>query len=405
MNTAFSADLSTDCHDRNEKRGRNVKFSWTKKCSIQRLKSCLSARLWFTVLTFIAIAIGSHLSVLNWRLMNSEDLSAETRASLLSNIGLLLAGLVALLFGMWRSWLAQRQTDIAQRVLLNERYQKGTEMLGNPNLTVRLAGIYALSRLASEHPDDYHLDVMNQFSSFIRHPRVDENIPQGEDHSPNAIRYSDGEIRLRQDMQDVMDAIGTRSESGIALERDDEFWLNLRGAHLRGLFFQNPEQINLSRMLITDADFSKVWFKDADLSDAICWANGRFVETRFHEANLSRIRLEKSDLTGAKFGGTEDKPTNLRNANFTNSNLSHAELWATDMSGVNLLGCDLSGAEFSLGGGMPAQGLTQAQLNQVQAHDPNIGPPRLTGVKDAETGESLVWNPMVPRQVESELVD
>lgn len=381
-----------------------MKFGWGKR-TIRWLKPCLSAGVLFTVLTLIAVAIGSHLTVLNWRLLNSDGLGEETRATLLSNTGLLLAGLVALLFGMWRSWLAQRQTDIAQRVLLNERYQKGTEMLGAPNLTVRLAGIYALRRLASEHPNDYHLDVMNQFSSFIRHPRVDENIPRGEIHAPNAIQYSDDEIRLRQDMQDVMDAIGTRGERGIAIERDTEFWLNLRGVQLRGLFFQNPEQINLSRMLITDADFSKVWFKGADLSDAICWANGRFVETRFHEANLSRIRFEKSDLTGAKFGGTEDKPTNLRNASFTNSNLSHAELWATDMSGANLLGCDLSGAEFSLNGEWPVQGLTQTQLTQAQAHDPEIGPPILTGVKDALTGNILVWRPMVPRRDENDQDD
>lgn len=383
--------------------GSHMKFGWIQKTRLcQWLKPCLSARLWFVALTLFAVAIGSYLAVLNWRLVDSDDLSAETRTSLLSNIGLLLAGLVALLFGMWRSWLAQRQTDIAQRVLLNERYQKGTEMLGASNLTVRLAGIYALRRLASEHPNDYHLDAMNQFSSFIRHPRVDENIPTGEDHAPNAIRYSDDEIRLRQDMQDVMDAIGTRSERGIAIERYDEFWLNLRGANLRGLFFQNPEQINLSRMLITDADFSKVWLKGADLSDAICWANGRFVETRFHKANLSRIKLVRSNLRGAKFSGTEDEPTNLVGSDFTNSDLSHAKLYATDMSEANLLGCDLSGAIFALHGAWPAQGLTQSQLNQAKHHDPAIGPPILTGVKDAVTGNNLVWQPIVPLQVEND---
>ena len=53
-----------------------------------------------------------------------------------------------MLLAVWRSIVAERQADTAQQSLLNERYQKGAEMLGNEVLSVRMGGIYALGRLA-----------------------------------------------------------------------------------------------------------------------------------------------------------------------------------------------------------------------------------------------------------------
>ena len=63
--------------------------------------------------------------------------------------------------------------DTAQEGLLNERYQKGAEMLGSPVLAVRMGGIYALQQLAQDHPDTYHLQVMNLFCAFVRRPPPD----------------------------------------------------------------------------------------------------------------------------------------------------------------------------------------------------------------------------------------
>ena len=62
--------------------------------------------------------------------------------------------------------MAERQADTARLSLLNERYLKGAEMLGSEVLSVRLGGIYALQRLAEEHPGHYHLQVMNLFCAF-----------------------------------------------------------------------------------------------------------------------------------------------------------------------------------------------------------------------------------------------
>ena len=43
-------------------------------------------------------------------------------------------------------------------------------MLGNELLSARLGGIYALQRLAGDHPDEYHMQVIELFCAFVRHP-------------------------------------------------------------------------------------------------------------------------------------------------------------------------------------------------------------------------------------------
>ena len=78
-------------------------------------------------------------------------------------------------FVLWRgielhdqSKAASKQSDIAQRNLLNERYQKGVEMLGSPTLSVRLGGIYALGSLAESDPHAYYIQIMSVLSAFAR---------------------------------------------------------------------------------------------------------------------------------------------------------------------------------------------------------------------------------------------
>ena len=90
------------------------------------------------------------------------------------------AGLVALPLALWRGVVADRQAKIAQLGLLNERYQKGAEMLGSDVLSVRLAGIYALQRLSEDYPEQYHLQVMSLLSAFVRLPTKDQSLESGQ---------------------------------------------------------------------------------------------------------------------------------------------------------------------------------------------------------------------------------
>ena len=133
----------------------------------------LSGFFWGTlVVLWAVVSVYFSMSLWDWlrsgsTSMESGVLTMESHATTIRNVGLVAGGGVALLFAFWRSVVSERrseterrQADTAQQGLLNERYQKGVEMLGSEILTVRLGGIYALQRLAEENPRLYHTQVV-----------------------------------------------------------------------------------------------------------------------------------------------------------------------------------------------------------------------------------------------------
>ena len=263
----------------------------------------------------------------------------ESWSTIIRNFGLVIVAVLALWFARRRIVAADRQAATAQRGLLNERYQKGAEMLGSTVLSVRLGGIYALARLAREHPGDYHTQIMSLFCAFVRNPTgepVEASLPingltdQAEFHSGWDEEDEDRPLRVREDVQAVMTAVGERSEAQIAIEEEKGYRLDLIGADLK------------------------------------------FV--RLFDAVLGNVDLLKADLTGAVLIGAKLKSAKLTGAKLTGANLEDALLIHTNLSGADLKGCE---------------GLTQEQLNEAVADLDN--PPKLEGVVDAETGKPLVW--------------
>ena len=308
---------------------------------------------------------------------------------------------------------------------MNERYQKGAEMLGSEVLSVRLGGIYALQRLAEEHPGQYHLQIMQLFCAFVRFPTKDQSLESGQ------IAIQPGTLLgIRQDIEAIIQAIGSRSKTRIALERKAGFTLDLKGADLPSAQFLDAD---LSKAMFHHAHLSNVNFANTDLTDSFLsyadlshaeFHNVNFTRTRFQFANLSgailqdaelpRIDfhyayLEGTNLRGASLSGTIFQDTTASNASFeraslsdagflradlsgahfTRADLSSANFWNADLNRVSFAEANLSGAEFSIGGRQGPKGLTQAQLDQARADPDN--PPNLEGVLDAETGEQLVW--------------
>ena len=135
-----------------------------------------------------------------------------------------------------RGIVAERHAHTALQGLLNERYQKGAEMLGNEVLSVRLGGIYALQRLADEWPDQYHIQIMCLFCAFVRLPTKDQSLVSGQVEIEAGAR-----LGIRPDVEGVMEAINSRSESRTGIERKAGFRLDLRGADLPGTQFLNAD--------------------------------------------------------------------------------------------------------------------------------------------------------------------
>ena len=332
----------------------------------QRVKCWLDrweGRLWTGAIAMV-LAIGALLSWFFWEDINDGNDSLST---IIRNLALVIGGTIAVLLAVWRSRIserqataaqdhaetAQRQAETAQRGLLNERYQRGAEMLGSKVLSVRLGGIYALGRLAEEHPEEYHIQILELFCAFVRFPTKDTNMRS------NLEGYGDQDDRtLRADVQDVTKAIGTRSPTGISLELSQkDFKLYLRDANMSGLQLRGG---NLSGAWLTNANLSGAILPYTILSCA-----------RLRHANLVGVELRHADLSGAKFWGADLTRAVLRDA--------------------NLSGADLCGADARAPANRSAvRGLTQAQLDEARADSDN--PPKLNGVLDAETGAPLIWH-------------
>ena len=204
----------------------------------------------YSVCVIIILGIAEYLACRYW-----ECLLKDT--GLARNFILVAAAFIGLPLAIWRSAVAQQQSETAQRGLLNERYQKGADMLGSEVLSVRLGGIDALENLAREHAEDYHIQIVKLFCAFVRNPPKDDDTHR----------------EIREDVQAIMTALGRRNEKQQEIEKQEtskEPILNLVGASLfrTKLLRANLSSANLSRARLMGADLSGAYLKDANLSGA-----------------------------------------------------------------------------------------------------------------------------------------
>lgn len=251
----------------------------------------------FWIVTWVVFVLVASVifSTMFWDWVSVEESNGtiirKSGSDIIRNLGLVIAAIVALPLAIWRSIVAEQQAtasqfqaEIAQRSLLNERYQKGAEMLGSEMLQVRLGGIYALARLAREYPQEYHTQIMQLFCAFVRIP------PERAERSASA----DGEKQatpLGEDAQAVMMAIGKRRSIQIFMERQDQYELDLAYVHLPGAILSG---INLCDAILTgsnltgsnlrDTILTETTLTDADLSDCKGLTQRQLDKARAHEA-------------------------------------------------------------------------------------------------------------------------
>ena len=138
------------------------------------------------IVAVVLLAFGTMMVwwYLGWLMMGTEGV--ETGSTTVRNLGLVAGGLIAIWVAIWRGVVADRQAkasqdqvmasqdqaETMQRGQLNERYQRGAEMLGSEIRHVRLGGIYALQRLAQEDPKQYRDQIMVLLSVFVDTSRL-----------------------------------------------------------------------------------------------------------------------------------------------------------------------------------------------------------------------------------------
>ena len=258
-------------------------------------------------------------------------------------------------FFLIRAWIAERQTKTSEEGQMTDRISKAVEQLGaektvkteddkertDPNLEVRLGGIFALERISQDSARD-HWQVMEILTAYVRENsrafRVDVPKPEiADDAKPeeraeqlSAFYGWGGPFREwlttqpppRADLQTAITVIGRRQDTRRLAERRRAQRLDLRGSGL------------------VKADLSGLVFSRANLGSALL--NG----AHLRRANLSWADLIGADLSWANLSWADLIGADLIRANLSGANLSWANLIAADLFGANLMGADLYGANL-----------------------------------------------------------
>ena len=340
----------------------------------------MSEGFWIAVLVLVVLVVAICLSVRYW------DWLSGPSGTTVRNIGLVIASVIAILLAFWRSRVAGRQADAAQRQsetaqgsLMNERYQKGAEMLGSDVLAVRLGGIYALQRLAQER-DEYHVPIIRLFCAFVCNPTETED-----DGSAVTNGGNDRSRPPRPDVVALMEAIATRAVERATLKQDNGYFLDFRNANLIGLDLSGIGNVDLSWSRLTGANLSHIWLPPKTNFSWVREAYG----ANLSQARLNRVNFEFCNFWGIDFSDSLLVGANLQCADLRKATLVNATLANADLSETEFRDANLSGTKFSLDDHPPARGLTQNQLDTARAAADN--PPDLEGVLDAKTGNQLVW--------------
>lgn len=180
--------------------------------------------------------------------------------------------------------LEQKEHDADER-RLTELYGKAADQLGSDKPPVRLAGVYALERLAHDHPQ-HRQTVVNLLCAYLRMPYTPAKEPTAE-------------RLVRGAVQDVF-------ESHLQPAAPERFWqdidLTLTGATLEYFWFRDCR--------VRNASFRYVIFHEiAAFRDSSFTGRSDFVQATFSStADLRRTAFgpDRTLFTDAKFRGSVD---------------------------------------------------------------------------------------------------
>ena len=335
----------------------------------------------FTIVAVAVTAVGLWLARCFWWWLHPdpEYVPDVSNSDTLRTVGLLIGGAIAFLFGIWRAWIAERQAtasqgqadaaiaqveivqaqletaqvqaETAQQSLLNERFQRGAEMLGNRGMAERLRGIDALQRLAGEHAEEYHIQIMRLLCAFVRNPTPTDDPWQADD--PRQLDIA----RLREDVESAMNVIGQRDQFALEIERQNDFFLDLSGAGLSYLRLEhgNLNSANLEGASLRGSHIPYCSLIGANLAKAELW-----------EANLPFSSLTECDLSLANLNFANLALSQLNSASFYGADLTDAVLHGADLRRTNFHDANVSATDFSYNGQSPAIGLTQPVLDSAR---------------------------------------
>lgn len=255
-------------------------------------------------------------------------------------------------FALLLAFRRQRSTEIsavhtiadATERRVTELYTKAADQLGSDKAPVRLAGLYALERLAQDNTGQ-RSTIINVLCAYLRMPYapphlearwiarrsshsllrllLHHEIATSPDPAENEKRAQEHQVRTTAQRILQKHLIRTPHEL-----RWDEQGLDLSGAYLVQATFPG---VHLTGADLSGANLTQANLFNADLTGA-----------SLSRANLTRANLSNADLTGANLNGA-----NLTDAHLTDADLTAAKISTADLRGASLRKADLTRADFS----------------------------------------------------------
>jgi hypothetical protein len=256
---------------------------------------------------------------------------------------------------------------------LSEHFTKAIEQLANPEITVRLGGIYALEQIAKNFKDD-HWTIMEVLTAFVR-----EKCPLKKEEEGARKQLP----KIPTDIQAALTVIGRRDiekdpeNQKLDLSRVNIAGANLREAQLQGanLYQANLRGTDLTKAQLRGADLGNTNLQQAHIIEAnlqgaiLTEANlkGAFLNgTNLQQADLMAAILEGAQLSSADLRKSLLKLANLQSTRLCNAQLQGADIRRADFSGASLLDANLEGAFINLADFRNAYQLTQQQIDSAQ---------------------------------------
>lgn len=236
---------------------------------------------------------------------------------------------------------------------ITELFIKGIDLLGNPEITVRLGGMYALEQIAQNSPT-YYWQVMQVLSNYIREKSRQSNTDKQNSPKFTSVRVDiQTALKIIVKRRTALDPIDTNLDLsnsnliGADLQSADLSSANLIGIELDGadLSGANLELADLERAYLIGTNLSNVNLRGANLIGAHL-SNANLSYANLSAAYLSGVDLEAANLVGANLTGANLIDANLSGANLNGTNLNGAKLIGAYLFGTKLVNVNLQGANL-----------------------------------------------------------
>jgi uncharacterized protein YjbI with pentapeptide repeats len=250
-----------------------------------------------------------------------------------------------ILIAFHRLNIARDDQKIAQEEQMTNRFSKAAELLGHENISVRMAALYALERIANDSDKDYDV-IMETIAAYIRslNPLIEPEKETTEDtnaamnilgqrkrknsiSSLNSINLS--KLKLTSKKKDFSDF----SFLGVNFSKSDLRYVNFSKSELKEAIFN---QSTLNHANFTYAHLPRSTIIKASLE------NANFTHANLISADLQGSNLNDSILNMAHCTNTNFSDAQLRNADLQNASLHKANLDSSFLNKANLEGADLN---------------------------------------------------------------